>query len=177
LTKRPRCLFTDKSLEVETDKDVSPVSPESIAHSPNNVTNEVDHSQIRPATLDELQHKFVDTTLVRNKPADWPEHANPAHSPPIDPEHAARDVLIIAFSEREATRVELNTNYTHDCALKFDEKARVYKLRRQELAALMPLGQLSRDDVESFPYLSSKDTLEPKVCYSKVFIFPATQLT
>jgi hypothetical protein len=149
---------------VETDKDVSPVSPESISHSPNNVTNGVDHSQIRPATLDELQHKFVDTTLVRNKPADWPEHA-------------ARDALIIAYSEREATRVVLNTNYTHDCALDFDVKARTYKLRRQELAALMPSGQLSRDDVESFPYLSAQDTLEPKVCYSNVFLFPAIQLT
>jgi hypothetical protein len=146
---------------------VSPVSPESITHSPNNVTNGVDHSQIRPATLDELQHKFVDTTLVRNKPADWPEHATPVQTPPLNPEHAARDALIIAYSEREATRVVLNTTYTHDCALDFDEKARAYKTRRQELAALMPSGQLSRDDVESFPYLSSKDTLEPKVCYSK----------
>jgi hypothetical protein len=175
--RRLRCLVTDKSLEVETGKDVRPVSPEDIAHSPNVVTTGLDHSKIRPATLDELQHKFVDTTLVRNKPADWPEHTTPAHTPPLNPEHAARDALIIAYNEREATRVVLNTNYTHDCALEFDEKARSYKMRRQELAALMPSGQLSRDDVESFPYLSAKDTLEPKVCYSKGFFCPATQLT
>jgi hypothetical protein len=167
-TKTLRCLFTDKSLEVETSKDVSPVSPGNIAQALVVVVPGVGHSQIKPATLDELQHKFADTTMLRNKPADWTEDATPAHTTPLDPEHAARDALIVAYSEREASRVELNTNYTRDCALGFDEKARAYKMRRQALAALMPLGQLSRDDVESFPYLSSKDTLEPKVRYSTV---------
>jgi hypothetical protein len=157
------CLFTDESVEVETSKDVSPVSPEVVAHHPKNVTTGFDRSQIKPATLDELQHKFVDTTMLRNRPDDWPEDPTPAHAAPLDPEHAARVALAIALSERETTRVQLNTNYSHDCALRFDEKAKAYKMRRRELAALMPSGQLNREDVESFPYLSAKDTLEPTV--------------
>jgi hypothetical protein len=82
----------------------------------------------------------------------------------MTPEEAARKALVTAFEERESSRVQLNTNYSIPRALEFDEKTKTYNMKREELAALMPGGSLSIEDIKLFPWLSSKDTVEPQVC-------------
>lgn len=66
--------------------------------------------------------------------------------------------------------MRLNTNYSLDAALEFDERAKIYNARRERLAALMPGKTLSIEDERSFPLLSAKDTVEPQVCVS-IFTF------
>lgn len=158
------CLGTDSSVEAATRRDVSPISQEDSTHRPDNEMTGTQHSRIKPATLSELRHKFVDTSLLKKSAADEFQQTDPVPVSPLNPEEAARAALSAAFNERESTRKRLVTSYTQNCALEFDEKAKAYKARRQALAALMPSGCLSIKDDEAFPHLSTKDTLEPKVC-------------
>jgi hypothetical protein len=121
------------------------------------------YNSVKPVDLSELQHRFIDTPPLRNASRTERRQFLQAKITPLDPEEAAREALVIASSERESCRVQLNTSYSHQVALDFDEKAKMYSTRRRELAALMPQGTLSIHDEASFPQLSTKDTFEPQV--------------
>jgi hypothetical protein len=128
------------------------------------------YNNVRPVDFSELQHRFIDTSLLRQASRTQPEHELPTKTTPLNPEEALREAFVIAFSEREACRVQLNAHYTLNGALEFDEKAKTYNARREQLAGLMPQGELRIEDEMSFPWLSTKDTVEPQVRES---IFPS----
>jgi hypothetical protein len=121
-------------------------------------------STMEPVKLDQLRHRFIDTSVLKEAPTEKPQLKLLPELHPMSLEEVARDALVIAFHERESARVELSRNYSHACVEHFSEKAREYKARRKALASLMPSGNLSFEDEASFPYLSIKDTEEPVVC-------------
>jgi hypothetical protein len=121
-------------------------------------------ANVEPVKIDQLRHRFLDTSVLKEPPIEKPQLKLWPAIPPISPEEVAREALIIAFHERESTRVELSRNYTQEYVERFLEKAQEYKERRKALASLMPSGNLSFEDEASFPYLSTKDTQEPVVC-------------
>lgn len=130
-------------------------------------TNKGTHRGIQPATMEELREKFVDTSLLKDTSIEGRPNTPPAVivSPPAS-EEAAREALKIASKEREMARVKLNTGYSHERALDFDEKAKAYKERRQDLMAFLPWRELSMEDEQAFPYLPTKDTVAPQVCHN-----------
>jgi hypothetical protein len=127
---------------------------------------------IEPANMDQLRHKFLDTSCLKETPVQKPQqkrlpaiHQKPLPAfLPINPENVAREALIVAFHARESTRVELSRNYSDACVERFSQKAQAYKAKRKALASLMPSGNLSPEDEASFPHLSTKDTDPPVVC-------------
>ena len=124
------------------------------------------YKNVRPAEFSDLQHRFIDASQLRKASRNEPQQTLPAKAKPLSLEEAARKALMTAFSERESSRVKLNTNYSLEGALEFDEKAKVYNKRREQLAALMPGKTSSNEDGMSFPWLSPKETVEPQVCES-----------
>ena len=101
---------------------------------------------IEPASMDQLQHKFLDTSVLKVQPSPKPKTGQlrqnflatsvlkkiPSPKPqlklspaihPISAENAAREALVIAFHERESTRVELSRNYSDACVERFSQKA------------------------------------------------------
>jgi hypothetical protein len=118
-------------------------------------------TDVEPVKIDQLRDRFLDTSVLKEKAL---EKLSLKLLPAISAEEVAREAVIIAFHERESTRVELSRNYSHACVERFLEKAQEYKERRKALASLMPSGNLSFEDEASFPYLSTKDTQEPVVC-------------
>ena len=121
------------------------------------------YKNVRPVEFSDLQDRFIDTSQLRKASRNL-QHTLPAKAKPLSLEEAARKALMTAFSERESSRVKLKTNYSLDGALEFDEKAKGYNKRREQLAALMPGKTLSNEDGMSFPWLSPKETVEPQVC-------------
>jgi hypothetical protein len=119
---------------------------------------------VEPVQIDQLRHRFLDTSVLKVTPAEKPQLKLMPAIQPISPEEVAREALVNAFHERESTRVELSRNYSPACVERFLERAQEYKARRKSLASLMPSGNLSFEDEASFPYLSTKDTNEPMVC-------------
>lgn len=124
------------------------------------------YRNVKPTEFSDLQHRFIDTSQLKIASRSEPQQTLSANAKPLGPEEAARKTLMNAFKERESSRVQLNINYSIPSALKFDEKAKIYNMRREQLAALMPGKTLSIEDESSFPRLSVKDTFEPEVCES-----------
>jgi hypothetical protein len=118
---------------------------------------------VKPVQIDQLRHRFLDTTVLKVTPAEKPQLKLMPAIQPISSEEVAREALVNAFHERESTRVELSRNYSHGCLERFLEKAQEYKARRKALSSLMSSGNLSFEDEASFPYLSTKNTEEPLV--------------
>lgn len=133
---------------------------------PNFGTTVAVSKNVRPAEFGDPQHRFIDTSQLRKASCNEPQQTLSLKAKPLSLEEAARKALMTAFSERESSRVKLNTNYSLDGALEFDEKAKVYNKRREQLAAVMSGKTLSNEDGKSFPWLSAKDTVEPQVCES-----------
>jgi hypothetical protein len=121
-------------------------------------------SDIEPANMDQLRHKFLDTSVPKKTPVQKPQQKPLPAFRPTNPEDVAREALIIAFHERESIRVELSRNYSEESVERFSHKAEKYKARRKALASLMPSGNLSLEDEASFPHLSTTDTNVPMVC-------------
>jgi hypothetical protein len=121
-------------------------------------------SDIEPANMDQLRHKFLDTSVLKKTPVQKPQQRPLPAFRPTNPEDVAREALIIAFHERESIRVELSRNYSEESVERFSHKAEEYKARRKALASLMPSGNLSLEDEASFPHLSTTDTNVPMVC-------------
>lgn len=157
---------TDMSADAGTNKDAKLDRAKDTTSNFGLRTTATIYDSIKPATLGELRHKFIDTSPLKKAPGNEHRQFQPVEVTPLSPEEAAHEALVIAFNERESSRIQLNSHYSLDGALDFDEKARTYNSRRQELAAIMPSGQLSGDDVWTFPFLSTKDTVEPQVCES-----------
>ena len=124
------------------------------------------YKNVKPAEFGDLRDRFIDTSLLKKASRFEHRQTLPAKAAPPTPQEAARKALVIAFKERESSRVQLNANYSIPGALEFDEKAKTYNTRREKLAALMPGGSLSIEDGKLFPWLSAKDTVEPQVCQS-----------
>lgn len=122
------------------------------------------YKNVKPAEFSGLQHRFIDTSQLKKASRNEAQQTLPAKTKPPTLEEAARKALVAAFSERESSRLRLNTNYSLDGALEFDERAKIYNARRERLAALMPGKTLSIEDERSFPLLSTKDTVQPQVC-------------
>jgi len=146
--------------------DARPSHPNATTETSNFGTIRATYNNVKPVELSELQHRFIDKSLLREAPRNNQHQILPAKTTPPTPVEAAREALVIAFNERESCRIQLNTNYSTDGALEFDEKAKIYNMRREELAELMPQKALSGEDDISFPWLSTKDTVEPQVCES-----------
>jgi hypothetical protein len=137
-------------------------------------------TNIKPANMDQLRYKFLDTSCLKKTPAQMPQqklkplpaiHQKPLPAfHPINPENFAREALIVAFHARESTRVELSRNYSDACVERFSQKAQAYKAKRKALASLMPSGNLSPEDEASFPHLSTKDTDPPVVCIDGLLV-------
>jgi hypothetical protein len=121
-------------------------------------------SDIEPANMDQLRHKFLDTSVLKKTPVQKPQQKPLPAFRLTNPEGVAREALIIAFHERESIRVELSRNYSEESVERFSHKAEKYKARRKALASLMPSGNLSLEDEASFPHLSTTDTNVPMVC-------------
>ncbi|GAB7334500.1 hypothetical protein MBLNU13_g06490t1 [Cladosporium sp. NU13] len=146
----------------QTSTDMRPDHSNGSVDTSNYGTTAAIYKNVRPAEFSDLQHRFIDTSQLRKASRAEPQQTLSARAKPLSPEEAARKALTTAFSERESSRVKLNTNYSIDGALEFDEKAEVYNMRREQLAALMPGKTLSSEDKMSFPWLSAKDTMEPQ---------------
>ena len=154
----------DALTDVQPSNDPRPAHSNDTLESSKFGTTAAIYKNVKPADFGDLQHRFIDTSLLKKAPHSEPGQALPAKSKPMTPEEAARKALVTAFGERESSRVQLNTNYSIPRALEFDEKAKTYNMKREELAALMPGGSLSIEDEELFPWLSAKDTVDPQVC-------------
>lgn len=120
--------------------------------------------QVVEAALESVQNGAVEVSPLTDMFNDGLKTPLTAILSPLTPEEAAREALKTAYREREAFRKKLTTGYSQERALEFAEKARTYKEKRQDLAACMPWGELSIADEQEFPYLSTKDTVEPQVC-------------
>lgn len=143
-------------------------------HGNSNVTPTTDltsnaHKSIEPTPLNLLRPNFIETMVLRDRSCPQERPSKQVTDKPLSPEEAAREALIWAYRERESARVRLSMDYSPECALTFDVSAKEYKAKRSELAALMPSGMLSTEDEESFPFLSTKDTVEPQVCCSSAY--------
>jgi hypothetical protein len=164
---------TDRPVNTNVGVDLAPKS--SIFDRINNIASasarSIVSSDIEPANMDQLRHKFLDTSVLKKTPVQKPQqkplpviHQKPLPVfRPTNPEEVAREALIIAFHERESIRVELSRNYSEECVERFSQKAEEYKVRREALASLMPSGNLSLEDEASFPHLSTTDTNVPMV--------------
>lgn len=120
------------------------------------------YKSIEPTPLNLLRPNFIETTVLRDQSYQQNRPSQQAFNKPLSPEEAAREALISAYRERESVRVKLSMNYSPECALAFDASAKEYEAKRSELAALMPSGMLSTVDEGSFPFLTTKDTVEPR---------------
>jgi hypothetical protein len=134
-------------------------------------------ADVEPVKIDLLRHKFLDTSVLKETSIEKPQLKLLPEILPINPVEVAREALVIAFHERESTRVELSRNYSHECVERFLEKAQEYKEKRKALASLMPSRNLSFEDEASFPYLSTKDTQEPVVCIGAGSLAMSARLT
>ena len=157
---------TDSLTDVQTNSVAGPASFNNTVGTSNFGTTAAVYKNVKPADFGDLQHRFIDTSPLKKPSRKECQQTLPAKAKPPTMEEAARKALVAAFSERESSRARLNTNYSLDGALEFDERAKIYNVRRERLAALMPGKTLSIEDERSFPLLSTKDTVEPQVCES-----------
>jgi len=152
--------------DVQTTNEARPGNAVDTVVSSNFGTTAAIYKNVRPADFGDLRDRFIDTSLLRESSRNEHRQTLPAKATRLTPEEAARKALVTAFSERESSRVQLNMNYSIPGALEFDNKAKTYNMRREQLAALMPGKRLSVEDETLFPWLSAKDTVVPQVCVS-----------
>lgn len=156
--------ITDTLTDVHTNDDTTPGHSVGTINASHFGTTAAIYKNVRPADFGDLQHRFIDTSLLKKGSCNENRQTLPAKVSRLTPEESARKALVTAFSERESSRKQLNTNYTIPGALEFDDKAKTYNMRREQLATLMPGERLSIEDETLFPWLSTKGTVDPQVC-------------